>query len=92
MPGKVVAALGHVHGHGVAVEATNESEGGKSICRSNATLDPASAHNVLAMSTCTGAPIAQVQSGQTVRLHSEYQSSHAADDVMGIMLMYIRPN
>ena len=91
VPGKVVAALGHVHGHGVAVQATNESEGGRSICRSTATLDPASVHNVLAMSTCTGDPLATVRSGQTVRLHSEYQSSHAADDVMGIMLTYIRP-
>jgi Stress up-regulated Nod 19 len=92
VPGKIVAALGHVHGQGVAVEATNESRGGQSICRSTATLDPASVHNVLAMSTCTGDPLARVKSGQTVRLHSEYQSSHAADDVMGIMLAYIRPD
>ena len=36
-----------------------------------------------------GTPLAQVRQGETVRLHSEYQSSHAADDVMGIMLAYI---
>jgi len=29
--------------------------------------------------------------GETVRLHSEYQSGHAADDVMGIMLLYVKP-
>lgn len=92
VPGKVVAALGHVHGHGVAVEATNESRGGQSICRSSATLDPGSVHNVLAMSTCTGDPLARVKAGQTVRLHSEYQSPDAADDVMGIMLAYVRPD
>jgi hypothetical protein len=92
VPGKVVAALGHVHGHGIAVEATNESQGGKSICRSTATLDPTDIHSVLAMSTCTGDPLARVTAGQTVRLHSEYQSSHAADDVMGIMLTYIDPD
>ena len=92
VPGKVVAALGHVHGHGIAVEATNESEGGKSICRSRATLDPADVHSVLAMSTCSGDPLARVKAGQTVRLHSEYQSPHAADDVMGIMLTYIDPD
>jgi hypothetical protein len=92
VPGKVVAALGHVHGHGIAVEATNESEGGKSICRSTATLDPNDVHSVRAMSTCTGDPLAQVKAGQTVRLHSEYQSGHAADDVMGIMLTYIDPD
>jgi hypothetical protein len=92
VPGKVVAMLGHVHGHGVAVEATNESQGGASICRSVATLDPASVHNVLRMSTCTGDPVATLSSGQRVRLHSQYQSTHAATDVMGIMLGYINPS
>jgi hypothetical protein len=43
------------------------------------------------MSNCTGEPLARVRLGQTVRLHSMYQSSHAADDVMGIMLMWIHP-
>jgi hypothetical protein len=91
VPGKVIAAIGHLHGHGVAIEATNESEGGASICKSLATLDPMDVHRVLAMSTCTGDPLAYVQRGQVVRLHSTYQSSHAADDVMGIMLTYINP-
>jgi hypothetical protein len=27
-----------------------------------------------------------------VRLHSEYNSTHPADDVMGIMLGYIQPS
>jgi hypothetical protein len=49
-------------------------------------------HSVLAMSTCTGDPLAVVKSGEVVRLHSEYRSAHAADDVMGIMLGYINPN
>jgi hypothetical protein len=30
-----------------------------------------------------------VRSGERVRLHSVYDSSHPADDVMGIMLGYI---
>ncbi len=89
VPGKVVAMLGHVHGHGVAVEATNESRGGASICRSVATLDPTNVHSVAAMSTCVGDPLATLAQGNVVRLHSEYNSSHAADDVMGIMLGYI---
>jgi Stress up-regulated Nod 19 len=87
VPGKVVAALGHVHGHGVAVEATNESKGGESICRSEAEL--LDAHHVASMSTCTGDPLARIAQGQVVRLHSEYNSTHPADDVMGIMLMYV---
>jgi hypothetical protein len=91
VPGKVVSAAGHVHGHGIAVEATNQSRGGTSICRSVATLDPANVHDVLAMSTCRGDPLATIGAGETVRLHSEYQSTHAADDVMGIMLLYVNP-
>jgi len=69
--------IGHVHGHGIAVEATNESKGGASICRSVATLDPMDVHRVLAMSTYTGDPVAVLKQGQTVRLHSMYQSTHA---------------
>jgi hypothetical protein len=92
VPGKVVAMLGHVHGHGIAVEATNESKGGASICRSDATLDPMDAHRVLAMETCTGDPVARIGQDETVRLHSEYNSTHPADDVMGIMLGYINPS
>ena len=48
-------------------------------------------HRVLAMSTCVADPLVTVGAGQTVRLHSEYQSSHAANDVMGIMLLYVDP-
>jgi hypothetical protein len=81
--------LGHGHGHGIAVEATNQSRGGASICRSLATLDPTDVHRVEAMSTCTGDPVATLRQGDVVRLHSEYNSTHAADDVMGIMLGYI---
>ena len=90
VPGTVVAMLGHVHGHGIAVEATNESRGGQSICRSTATADPTDTHSILKMSTCT--PMKKVGYGETVRLHSEYQSTHAANDVMGIMLGYISPS
>jgi hypothetical protein len=91
VPGKVVAAIGHVHGHGIAVEATNESRGGVSICRSDATLDPMDPHNVLSMSACIRDPVAIIARGETVRLHSMYQSPDAADDVMGIMLLYVNP-
>jgi hypothetical protein len=92
VPGKVMAMIGHLHGHGVAIESTNESRGGQSICKSVATLDPMDVHSVLSMSTCVGDPLATISAGQTVRLHSMYQSSHPADDVMGIMLGYINPS
>jgi hypothetical protein len=91
VPGNVVTMLGHLHGHGVAIETTNESRGGQRICRSEATLDPTNVHNVLAMSTCSGDPLATVAQGEMVRIHSMYDASHAADDVMGIMLGYIKP-
>jgi hypothetical protein len=48
-------------------------------------------HRVLKMSTCTRDPLAVVQQSETVRLHSWYESSHPADDVMGIMLMWVHP-
>jgi hypothetical protein len=92
VPGRVVAGAGHVHGHGIAVEATNESRGGQSICRSDAELDPMDAHRVLSMSTCAGDPLARLERGETVRLHSMYDSPHPADDVMGIMLLYVNPD
>jgi hypothetical protein len=92
VPGKVVSAVGHVHGHGVAVEATNESAlPPYSICRSEATpgMD---AHEIASMSTCVGAPsLGTIKSGETVRLHSLYSAMHPLEDVMGIMLMYVRP-
>jgi hypothetical protein len=88
VPGDLVAMIGHVHGHGIAVEATNESRGGESLCRSRATLG-SDAHRVLAMSTCVGTPLGALRSGEVVRLHSEYNSPHPADDVMGIMLGFI---
>jgi hypothetical protein len=90
VPGDVVEMVGHLHGHGVAVEATNESQGGTSLCRSEAQLDPTNVHVVQGMTPCTfRAPYPKLSAGQTVRLHSEYQSAHAADDVMGIMLAYV---
>jgi hypothetical protein len=92
VPGKVMAAIGHLHGHGVAIEATNESRAGASICKSVATLDPNDVHSVMSMSTCTGNPLAAIGQGDIVRLHSMYQSSHPADDVMGIMLLYVKPS
>ena len=92
VPGNVVGAIGHVHGHGVAVEATNESAGGASICRSDAKLDPMDPHVVMSMGTCIGDPVATVSQGQVVRLHSIYNSPEPADDVMGIMLLYINPS
>jgi hypothetical protein len=95
VPGKVVAAFGHLHGHGVSIIATKGvSDSGHNvgvICKSDAKLDPNDVHSVLKMGTCTGDPLARLGSGNLVRLHSIYNSTHPADDVMGIMFLYINP-
>jgi len=92
VPGRLVAMLGHVHGYGVAVEATNRSQGGASLCRSNATLDPMDPTMVMSMSTCSGDPLAVLHRGDVVRLHSMYNSPVAENNVMGIMLGYVNPS
>ena len=90
VPGKVVSAIGHVHGYGMAVEATNESVSPiHSICRSEAM--PMDSHEIETMTPCVG-DLGNVYSGQTVRLHSEYnEMAPPIANVMGIMLMYIDP-
>jgi len=91
VPGKVMGAIGHLHGHGVAIEATDESRGGATICRSEAMLDPDDPHTVMAMSPCPDGPLADLRQGGTVRLHSMYDSMMPMNDVMGIMLLYVNP-
>jgi hypothetical protein len=92
VPGELVTMIGHQHGHGVAVEATNESRGGALLCRSETKTDPADPHRVLEMAPCGATLPATLHRYETVRLHSIYNSTHPAYDVMGIMLGYIRPS
>lgn len=83
VPGNVMAMLGHVHGHGVAVEATNETRGGQSSCRSSATLDPDDPHAVRKMTTCTGDPLARTRSGDSGRWRSTYPLTFGASRSLG---------
>ena len=69
-------------GAGAAVSHTG------TLIGSDAVFDAVYANAVLQHVTD---PLAVLQSGQTVRLHSVYNSPHPADDVMGIMLGYIHP-
>jgi hypothetical protein len=100
VPGKIVATAGHIHDHGVNIELTNQSTGGSLICNSVAgyggtgyvTSDGRS--HVSSMSACYGNPVANVSTGQVVRLHGIYNvpSTHPAiDDAMAIALAYIAP-
>jgi hypothetical protein len=95
--GKLIAAAGHIHDHGVNDELTNQSTGGTLLCNSVAgyggpgyeTKD--GRKHVSSMSVCTGNPIASVSKGQTLRLHTIYnvpEGHHLIDDAMGIMIAY----
>jgi hypothetical protein len=96
--GKLIAAAGHIHDHGVNDELTNESTGGTLLCNSVAgyggpgyeTFD--GRKHISSMSVCTGNPIATISKNQTLRLHTIYNvpAGHGAiDNAMGIMLAYI---
>jgi hypothetical protein len=99
--GKLIAAAGHIHDHGVNDELTNESTGGTLLCNSVAgyggpgyeTFD--GRKHISSMSVCTGNPIATISKNQTLRLHTIYNvpAGHGAiDNAMGIMLAYINPS
>lgn len=94
-PGNVVAIGGHVHDHGIRIEATNETTG-ESICDSVASygdtpeyIDMNGVARISGMTRCIADPVATVSSGDTVRIHSIYDSPEPHDDVMGIMIAYI---
>src|SRR5829696_127215 len=93
--GRVIAAAGHIHDHGVNVELTNQSAGGAMICNSVAragenaeyitTLD--GRRHISSMSTCIGNPVASITRGNSLRLHTNYNvpvGHGAIDDAMGI--------
>ena len=83
-----MAAIGHLHGHGVAIEATKREPGRRVDLQVGGHARPLDVHSVMSM-TCTGNPVATIRQGDLVRLHNMYQSSHPATDVMGIMLLYV---
>lgn len=95
VPGDVVAIGGHVHDDGVRIEATNETTG-ESICDSVAGyggspeyIDMQGRERISSMSRCIEDPVASISQGDTVRIHSIYDTDHAHDDVMGIMIAYV---
>lgn len=93
--GKIVAIGGHVHDDGVRIEATNDTTG-QSICNSVGRygetpdyIDQMGMAHLSSMSKCVANPVANVTSGQKVRIHSIYDSMTTQTDVMGIMIAYI---
>lgn len=100
--GKVIAAAGHIHDHGVNIEVTNKSAGESLICNSVAgtggtgyvTHSDGRKHTS-SMTVCTGNPVATIKKGETIRLHSIYnipEGHHVIEDAMGIALVYINPS
>lgn len=99
--GKLIAAAGHIHDHGVNIEVTNESTK-TLLCNSVATTGGTGyvthsdgRKHVSGMNVCTGNPISTIAKGNTIRLHSIYnipEGHHAVEDAMGIALIYINPS
>jgi len=97
--GKLIAAAGHIHDHGVNIELTNKSAGESLLCNSVAGYGGAGYEthldgrkHVSSMGVCTGNPIATIAKGDTIRLHGVYNvpETHAAlDDAMAIAIAYI---
>jgi hypothetical protein len=99
--GRLIAAAGHIHDHGVNVELTNQSSREALICNSvsrsgetAAYISPEGRRSISSMSTCIGTPVAEISSGNTLRLHVHYDvpvGHPAIDDAMGIMLAFVAP-
>jgi hypothetical protein len=99
--GRLIAMAGHIHDHGVKDELTNQSSSEELICSSvarsgetEAYVSPEGRLSISSMSTCIGNPVATISSGQTLRLHVQYEvpvGHPAIDDAMGIMLGFIAP-
>lgn len=96
--GKLIAAAGHIHDHGVNIELTDKTAGESLLCNSVAGYGgpgyetPDGRKHVSSMSTCIGNPVATITKGNTLRLHAIYNvpAGHMpVDDAMGIMIAYI---
>lgn len=99
--GRLIAAAGHIHDHGLNVELTNRSRSEASICNSvaragetEAYVTPDGRRHISSMTTCIGTPVAEISRGNTLRLHVQYEVPRehpAIDDAMGIMIGFIAP-
>jgi hypothetical protein len=88
LAGKIVSMGGHQHDGGVRIKTT---DAGRTICTSRAGYGRNRAYmgHIESMSGCLGTPLARIHAGDTLRLHSMYNSRTARDDVMGIMVGYV---
>jgi hypothetical protein len=90
LTGRIVGAGGHVHDGGVYMTLTNGATGQR-MCTSWAGYGskPEFMGTIESMSTCLQDRIGVVRAGEDLQIDTYYNSSAAADDVMGIMLAYV---
>jgi hypothetical protein len=92
LTGRVVATAGHLHSGGREISLVNESTG-RRICTSAARYGtkPGSMGSLDSMSLCAWDALGTVRAGEVLGIHAHYESPQPADDVMGIMLVYVHP-
>jgi hypothetical protein len=90
MTGRIVGAGGHVHDGGVYMTLSNTATG-KRMCTSWAGYGtkPAFMGTIESMSRCLYDRIGTVKAGESLQIDTYYNSSRAADDVMGILIAYV---
>ncbi|MGH9004386.1 MAG: hypothetical protein ACRDYV_14780 [Acidimicrobiia bacterium] len=88
--GRIIWTAGHVHDGGVRTTLSNATTG-RHVCTAWAGYGtkPAYMGTIESMSTCAWDALGTVREGETLDLESVYNSSEAADDVMGIMVAYV---
>jgi hypothetical protein len=97
--GAMLTVGGHVHDHGINLEVRNVTKNNALICDSRASygteplyIDHHGVAHISKMSTCGGPglpPIAQLASGDQVRITSHYDAPAAVPDAMGIAVAYM---
>lgn len=92
LTGRFVTAGGHVHDGGVRTMLMNDKTG-QHICSSVAGYGtkPAYMGSIESMSLCSWDRLGTVRKGEVLSLTTDYVSSQAQSDVMGIMLAYLYP-
>jgi hypothetical protein len=100
--GKLIAAAGHIHDHGVNVELTNKSASEALLCNSVAGYGGTGykthsdgRNHISSMGVCTGNPLGTIKKGDTLRLHGTYnvpEGHHEINDAMIIAIAYINPS
>jgi hypothetical protein len=90
LTGRIVGAGGHVHDGGVYLTLLNNATK-KRMCTSYAGYGTKQEYmgTIESMSVCQHDRIGAVRAGEGLLIDAYYNATNAADDVMGIMLVYV---